>query len=145
MDKKLIQEHREVMAKRRTVGLVVVAAMVVLGAIAILAPILAYGPILQLVDDEHMTDDGIAYRDLDNATYTYTAEELLDMVRSGQSLTVLGAGIVASSYIAFIIVGALTPSKTKDHKRYCDIDPTDMIDAKYCSECGLKLSELDKG
>ena len=145
MDKKLIQEHREVMAKRRTFGMVIVALMVVFGAVAVLAPMLAIAPIAQLADDEHMTDDGIAYRDLANATYTYTAEELLDMAQSGQTPILIGAGVLVSSYLMFIILGLLTPSTTKDHKRYCDIDPTDMIDAKYCSECGLKLSELDKG
>ena len=100
------------------------------------------------MDDDHMTDDGIAYRDIDNATYTWAREEIEERIDNNFKAVMIGGACVAATYVGFLVLAALTPSKEKDHKRYCtDLSPYTItgwenVEVKYCPECGIDLKKL---
>ena len=101
---------------------------------------------LQFQDDEYLTDDGIAYRDMGNATYTYPVSEFNDRYMDYRLW--LYGGIAVMSVGMALVFGMLfvLPSNTESHRIYCkkwESEPVSMH-FKYCPECGLKLSRLEK-
>ena len=143
-DKEEIAKYRETMKKRESIGMGIAVGLLLIGVAFVFASVLHSGFATQVMNEDHLTDDGIAYRDMDNATYTWTTEELRDKLDDSVWLLAFGAGLAVSGYVMFIVVGILTPSKKKDHKRYCEVDAAILEKSKYCSECGLKLSLLEK-
>lgn len=140
MDKEAIKEYREGMKKRELWGMALAVGLLLIGILLVFVSIFSTDFALRIMDDDHLTDDSIAFRDMDNATYTWTAEELEDMMDDGRAFLFFGAGVALSGYVAFIIVRILVPSKEKDHKRYCEI--TAPEGSKYCPECGIDLKKL---
>lgn len=137
MDKK--REHAEKMNKVRSGIGVIGIVILLLGALAMLYSLGPMSVIEKLVDEEHMTDDGIAYRDLDNATYTYDRawiENELDTWLNYMLATLVPIMVG----IALFYVYMFMPGGRAFHKAHCD----GAGEAKYCSECGLKLSRLDQ-
>lgn len=91
-----------------------------------------------LQSDEYLTDDGLPYRDMNNATYTYPSSEL-DRLGEGATWQIYGGAMLLGSTIA--IVGAMIyalPPKKDEHQLRCK----GTGEWKYCPECGLKLSKL---
>jgi hypothetical protein len=115
------------------------------GTIVLLGLVILFVGLIQMntwmfPDNEHITDQNLPIKDVKNATYTWTSEEIkhsedqpMGLFYVGGVIAVVGAAIM---YTAVII----EPSKTKIHEIGCKGDG----DKKYCSECGLKLSRLKK-
>jgi hypothetical protein len=91
---------------------------------------------LSLMDRDHITDQDMPIRDYDNVTYTWSAEELADRAERGTPLLLIGLGMFLAGY-AFLFV--LIDDK-QVHRLHCTGDG----EWKYCPECGLKLSRLEK-
>ena len=148
MDRELIEEYRKTMKRRRDICSMLLLGAILVGLAVMFVPLLSNTGLRGVMDDDHMTDDSIAYRDLENATFTWSAEEINELVDDNYYVAMLGGAIVASTYVGFLVLSALTPSKEKDHKRYCtDLSPYTItgwenVEVKYCPECGIDLKKL---
>jgi len=91
-------------------------------------------------DNEHITDQDLPVRDIENATYTWTADEFEDMVNEKMSFLIIGGAIAAVGMAIFYSAAIIEPSSIKLHKIGCKGEG----EKKYCSECGLKLSRLER-
>lgn len=89
-----------------------------------------------MMDEDHITDKGIAIRDKNNATYTWTHHEFDEQSQAGFCAVFAGG---ASLAVAFALAFA-SPSKKQLHKLGCK----GSDEWKYCPECGIKMSELEK-
>ena len=137
---KAVQEYRESLkTKEKILGIVIIGLMLV-GVVTLAFGAFRQGVYLDLQSDDYMTDDGIAYRDLENATYTYEGAELDDLSTSMLWFIGIGGGMAAIGYAMFIVFAALIPTGTKAHEMYCD----GLGEKTHCPECGLKLSKLEK-
>ena len=140
-DPKELMRTRTESYKRREKAIMTVAIMtLVVGyAMFIVANLQADG-YENMKSYDHLTDDGIAYRDLDNATFTWTSEELDKLHDDTYYVQWLGGSIIGIG-LAILFAGMiLIPSDKKTHKIQCD----GSGEKKYCPECGLKLSRLEK-
>jgi len=121
------------------------AAAIVGGIMALLGVFILFMGLVQmnswmLPDNEHITDQDLPIKDVKNATYTWTSEEIEHSQDQAMGLFYAGGviGIVGGAIMYTAVI--LEPSKTKIHEIGCKGDG----DKKYCSECGLKLSRLVK-
>ena len=146
--KEPIREMREKMKKAEKVVSFGVVALLVVGCMILLYAAFASVAYINIMTDDHMTDDGIAYRDLENATYTWSGSEITEMMEDNTWVMAIGAALAGMGYVAMLVMAALIPSDTKSHAIYCKQweTPEDPDEAKfkYCPECGLKLSRLEK-
>ena len=137
---KAIQEHRVSLKKKeKIIGIVIIGLMIV-GVVTLAFGAFRGGVYLDLQSDDYMTDDGIAYRDLENATYTYEGSELAELSNLSGWFVASGLVLVVIGYAMFVVFGVLVPSNTKAHEMYCD----GLGEKTHCPECGLKLSRLEK-
>lgn len=151
MDEKKIAEYRKNMKKRE--GLV---GALLIGCLIVGAGVLFYGMWAQnvwgqVVDEDHMTDPSIPYNERENATYTWSSEDILEKVTDLNMIYYAGGVLIAVGYAGALTFAALSPDKKKDHLRYCanlapyKIPGWENIEIKYCPECGLELKKLEKG
>ena len=137
---KAIQEHRVSLKKKeKIIGTAIIGLMIV-GVVTLAFGAFRGGAYINLQSDDYMTDDGIAYRDLENATYTYEGSELDDLSKQSGWFVASGLVLVGVGYAMFMVFGALVPANTKAHEMYCD----GLGEKTHCPECGLKLSRLEK-
>ena len=121
------------------------AVALVGGVIALLGVVVLFLGLVQMnswmfPDNEHITDQNLPIKDVKNATYTWTSEEIKHSEDQAMGLFYAG-GVTAIVGVAIMYTAVIIePSKTKIHEIGCKGDG----DKKYCSECGLKLSRLEK-
>ena len=88
-------------------------------------------------DNEHMTDQNMPIRDIKNATYTWTSEEIDQMVKEKADMLLIGAFLIAPGTALLYAWIFISPSKRKMHEIGCK----QYDDVKYCPKCGLKLEK----
>ena len=133
------KEYSEIVEKELKKKNVMEATFLVLLVLGVFVVLLGlfFNPI-PTTDIDHLTDPSIAVRDLDNATYTWTADEITTSAKNKAYVVFLGVGLIMAAYPLIF----LTTGDREFHKRYCE--PVDPSSSKYCPECGLKLSRLEK-
>ena len=104
-----------------------------------------------LKDDDYLTDDGLPYRDMANATYTYPVAEIDELAESSNWLLAMGGVLMAASVILLVAMLGVMPEKKEIHSMLCRQWQEEKFagkngyeDMTYCPECGLKLSKLEK-
>ena len=137
---KEMSEHRKSLKRAELIIGSIAVGLMLIGAMIVLIGAMKQMAYLEIQADDHMTDDSIPYRDLDNATYTWELSELEDLFDDHTNLLIFGAVFVGLGYVAVLVMGATIPSGTKAHKLYCD----GTGEKTHCPECGLKLSKLEK-
>ena len=131
---------------RKRVVLVLAFAAIVIGGMLAIYAMGAAQSFFELRSDDYMNDPTIPFNERDNATYTFTDEWLSDrynhlmwVAMPGLVLYVVGVGV--------LFLGDAIISDQSVHKAYCKITARygDTYPSwKYCPECGLKLSKLEK-
>ena len=96
-------------------------------------------PYNELRSDEYMNDPTIPYNERDNATYTFTDQWLKDTYWRLAWYAIPGGVLFAIGVALYSCKDWIINGK-EVHKTLCKGDG----EARYCSECGLKLSELEK-
>jgi len=134
--------------KMDLVGFIGLALVVVGGAIALWALMMPLSAMLP--DNDHITDKGMPVRDLDNATYTWTAEEFEKILDRQSDWFVAGLIFLVPGIALFYAMISIAPSEKKLHLIGCkkakdyQFCPECGAANKYCPECGLKLSRLER-
>ena len=126
----------EKMDKRIGVMAIIGIAILLLGGTIALWSIVSLGDKMT-PDDEHITDQGMPVRDIKNATYTWTSEEIDQMAKEKLEMITIGAFLVVPGVVLMYAAILIAPSKRKLHEIGCK----DWTDVKYCPECGLKLEK----
>ena len=90
-------------------------------------------------DPTHFSDPNIKYSDMKNASFTWTRQEINSEMQVWAYLGIFGGGLVAGGYVLALVF----PSEKDFHKLGCK-EIQEYGNIKYCPECGLKLSELEK-
>lgn len=153
-EKKTIEKHWKKYKERRSNGILLLVyclLFVGIGAIFLLGGIGEKQMYDVLKDDDYLTDDGLAYRDMVNATYTYPLKDIEGMAKSSGWMMALGCMVMAASLILALSVAWILPEQTEIHAMLCRQWQNETYAGKdgpkemeYCPECGLKLSKLDK-
>lgn len=100
-----------------------------------------------LKDDEYLTDDGLPYRDMANATYTYPASEIDKFAEPSTYLAVMGGVIMAAAMVIALVVAWIGPDRREVHSMLCKQWQNETYAGnklEYCPECGLELKKLEK-
>ena len=153
-EKKKVERHWKAYKQKNGNGLIVLRyglVFVGLGGLVFLGGIQEKDMYQILKDDEYLTDDGLPYRDMANATYTYPVEKLDEMAEQSNWMIFAGAALMGASVVVTLAVAWVIPEKKEIHSMLCrqwqdeqfagKDGPEDMT---YCPECGLKLSRLEK-
>jgi hypothetical protein len=130
----------EKMSKRVEVVAVIGLALLLVGAGIALWSLISIDDKM-LPDNEHITDQGMPIRDLENATYTWTSEEIEQMAKEKLDVLTLGAFLIAPGTALLYGIMFLAPSKRKLHEINCNPGEDYLDSDKYCPECGLKLEK----
>ena len=142
VEKETIEEkHWKKYRRRRSNAILLVtycALFVFMGAFLLAGGLSQKEMYNSLKDDEYLTDDSLAYRDMVNATYTYTVAEIDELASSSLWMTAMGAVVLVASAIVALVVAWIMPEKREIHSMLCKGDGV----IEYCAECGLKLSKL---
>jgi len=135
--------------KKMVIMMIAGAVLVLIGALIVLLAIMM--PLnTMLPDNEHITDSGMPVRDLDNATYTWTADEIEKTLSTQSDYFMVGLVFVAPGFALVYGTLLIMPSEKKLHSIGCkkpkdhQFCPECGAANKYCPECGLKLSRLEK-
>lgn len=112
--------------------------LMLLGAMWVVVTMAEPNVYLKLRSDEYMDDPTIPYNERDNATYTFTDDWFSETHNRLIWWSVPGIIIFALGVIPFYM-GDLMFRDTEIHKQCCKGG-----EARYCPECGLKLSRLEK-
>ncbi len=113
--------------------------LIVIGGAIVLIAALPLGIYPEMMDEEHITDDSIPIRDMDNVTYTYEKEWFDQKEEDARYYVLAGCIPVAAGYALLLATGAFVDDR-KNHRMHCD----GTGEKRYCPECGLKLSRLEK-
>ena len=136
------REEHDRLKKREGVALVTIAYIALIGGCLVILGLVQVGFYDGMKSYDYLTDDGIAYRDLQNATYTYEPIELDELRNDCYLVAIIGGGVLGAAITAFAILAYINPANTsvKAHKIHCD----GTYEKTHCPECGLKLSKLEK-
>ena len=116
------------------------ALLAVIGGVVLMSGLSENAMYNTLKDDEYLTDDGLAYRDMGNATYTYPVSEIDKLAEQSGWAIVGGLALLVASAGLVVSIAWVMPEKTEIHTMLCN-----RTDEKtHCPECGLKLSRLEK-
>ena len=149
MDKKTKDELRE--THHTQTRCLIFAALFLIGiGFAVYAGGVLYNAVVSdISDDDHMTDPGIAMRDLENATYTWEPDELRDMRMTGYYVVFVGLAIVVAGG-GCVVALAVMNDYQDNHRMLCRQWQDETYAGEdgeqkmtYCPECGLKLSKLE--
>ena len=144
------REEHDRLKKREQIALVAIGYIALIGGVVLIFAVVQAGFYEQIQSNDYLTDDGIAYRDLQNATYTYEQGELNDLRDNAYTGAVVGGAIFGAAVTAFFIMAYINPANTtiRAHKIYCHSWETaenpEEAKFKHCPECGLKLSKLEE-
>ena len=133
--------------KMDIVGIIGIALILIGGAIALWTLMMPLTDILP--DDEHITDQEMPVRDMENATYTWTADEFEKILDTQSTWFTVALVFLLPGIALFYAMLVIEPSNKKLHKTGCkkakdyQFCPECGAANKYCPECGLKLSELE--
>lgn len=116
------------------------AVLALIGGVVLLSGLSEKTMYNTLKDDEYLTDDGLPYRDMGNATYTYPASEINELAERSDWAVALGIIVLVASAVVVLSIAWVMPEKREIHSMLCKGDG----DKDYCPECGLKLSRLEK-
>ena len=139
-------ELEKIRKKAEIVSVIGLALILVGGVIGLWAVMMPLGDMLP--DNKHITDQGMPVRDLDNATYTWTADEFEKTLNTQGDWFTASLVFLLPGVVLFYTILAITPSKKKLHLIGCKKAKDDQFCPecgtanKYCPECGLKLSEI---
>lgn len=152
--KKRTERHWKAYKQKSVNGMIVVLYGLLfagVGGILLLSGIAEKEMYEVLKDDEYLTDDGLAYRDMVNATYTYPVAEIDELGETSNRVIFTGGVMMGASFVVAFAVAWVVPEKKEIHSLLCrqwqdekfagKDGPEDMT---YCPECGLKLSRLEK-
>jgi hypothetical protein len=114
-------------------------SFLLIAAVAVFYSLGVAQSVVDMADEDHMTDPGIPYRDLDNATYTYD-REWIESKADSMITYFLWVFVPLVGGLVLFYASILMPSDKDYHKSECK----GAGEAKYCSECGLKLSRLER-
>ena len=140
-------ELEKLKKKMEMVGVVGLALILVGGAIALWAVMMPLSDMLP--NHEHITDQDMPIRDMENATYTWTADEFEHILNAQSGWFTAALVLLVPGIVLFYAMLLITPSDTKIHKIGCrkakdyQFCPECGAANKYCPECGLKLSRLE--
>ena len=116
------------------------ALLAVIGSVILMSGLSESAMYNTLKDDEYLTDDGLAYRDMGNATYTYPVSEIDKMAKQSDWAIAIGIIVLVASVCFVLAMAHVMPERTEIHTMLCN-----RTDEKtHCPECGLKLSRLEK-
>jgi len=139
----------EKMKKRMEIVSIIGLALIVIGgSIALWALMMPLNKIVP--DDEHITDQGMPIRDMENATYTWTADEFKQVLDTQGNWFTSAVVFLLPGITLFYAALFITPSEKKLHQIGCkkakdyQFCPECGAANKYCPECGLKLSRLER-
>ena len=116
------------------------ALIAMFGAVILMSGLSESAMYNTLKDDEYLTDDGLAYRDMGNATYTYPVAEIDKMAKQSDWAIAIGIIVLVASTCCVLAVTYVMPERTEMHSMLCD----GAGEKTHCPECGLKLSRLEK-
>jgi len=133
------KDFREQVKVRKSVAGLCGLLILALGAIVVLWASFQMSFYSELLSDDHMTDPAIPYNELENATYTFENEWLMEKVDGSLFILLFGAMLFVPGYIIFVFAESLFGDKMM-HREFCK----GSSEGKYCPECGLKLSRLEK-
>ena len=111
-------------------------------AIGVAGLLFAFGSLAiigSLDNDKYLSNPDIPYSQMDNATYTYTDENLSDLAGGFTEFLYL-AGIISVASAACFLVMMISYDKRELHILTC----TPVKGVKYCPECGVKIESLKK-
>jgi len=92
-------------------------------------------------DDEHLTTPDIPLKDSDNATYSFTENEVTHQGLVLLFLVFLGGSVIAIGYAMLFV----NPGERELHRVHCPpIHATPGDYPKYCPECGMDLKKMEK-
>ena len=94
------------------------------------------GGLATMIDNNHLTDPDTPVSELENATYTFSPDDIIDDVWQFSLMMIAGVTIMVSG---LIVVAALPDSKDL-HIAICK----GHGEVRYCPECGLRLPRLEE-
>ena len=92
-----------------------------------------------LDNDKYLSNPDIPYSQMDNATYTYTKENLSDLNAGLTELFYLTALVAVAGASCFFVM-LVSYDKREIHILTC----TPVKGVKYCPECGVRIESLKK-
>ena len=139
MEEKKEKTMQEKINRRSQILWAVSHMLIVFGGLWASTQIWSATPYYDLRSDEYMDDPAIPYNERDNATYTFTDQWLEEKWTRLMWYCVPGYILFAVGFVLSYSRDWLINEK-EVHKTFCK----GSGEPKYCSECGLKLSELEK-
>lgn len=130
---------------RRSIAVMVFGFMIVAGATVLLMALITLQGYAQITQDKYLTDPAIPHDQMENASYTITADEILSGLKAKTTCIYTGSAIFACGYAALLASTVLIPSRKDDHKANCSsIVILNSAKVEYCPICGIELKTLEK-
>ena len=139
-------ELEKIRKKAEIVSVIGLVLILIGAAMALWGVMIPVGAMLP--DNEHITDQGMPVRDLENASYTWTADEIEKTLDTQEDWFIAALVFLLPGLALFYGMVLIAPSKREIHLIGCrkpkdyQFCPECGAANKYCPECGLKLSEL---
>ncbi len=141
---KTIQEKWNQRQKGLAIGAL---GLILIGAMWAIACMAEPSVLMKLRSDDYMDDPTIPFNERDNATYTFTDEWLSERYDRLIWWCVPGVILLACGYAMVYLPGLAGINEKTIHKEFCkmpELFETEHPTWRYCPECGLKLSRLEK-
>lgn len=130
---------------RRGIAVLVFGMMIVVGGLIVMFAALEVTSLSIIAQDKYLTDPSIPHDQMENASYTITANEMLDMLDTQSVYIYTGSAIVICGYVTLFVSRILVPSRKEDHENNChSITIFASGPIEYCPVCGIELKRLKK-
>ena len=125
-------------------AVIVALALVLIGVMCAIGPIAESGVYQKLRSDDYMNDPAIPFNERSEANYTFTDDFLKDTRDRLMFWAIPGVVMLAIGY-AVMILSDYPLSRKEMHKELCKkTDIYTNYGFKYCPDCGIRMSRLDK-
>ena len=130
---------------RRDIVTIAFGGMIAIGAIILLFAAMQSIGFAGIINDKYLTDDGLPYNEMENATYTISLKEIHAINEHNLWLVTIGLVTLGCGYVSYIIGMIMVPSKKEEHIANCEYEITKASDTvEYCPVCGIKLKDCKK-
>ena len=92
--------------------------------------------------DEYLTDPSTPYNEMENASFTIPASEIVAGTDAIFIWIVCGVSIIGCAYLSLLGFALVVPTKKKDHIANCEYKVVSEMKDEYCPICGIRLKDV---
>jgi hypothetical protein len=128
--------------KKRKISSLTFLTMLIAGFCVIMLAAMELHGYEMISQDKYLTDPSTPYNEMENASFTIPAKDIVAGIDTLYIWMVCGISIIGCGYLSLVGFALVIPSKKKDHIDNCRYGINTDSEVEYCPLCGIRLKDV---